>query len=109
MEDYGFKFKIGDRVTLTECVRERDALNATLKADAYGRYTATLMAVRGRHLEECYGGIQRHYDCRIIHVPTRTVGNMEVSFAGDLRVGYVRVSEPELQLAEATEPAVGTV
>jgi hypothetical protein len=98
MSDNGFKFNIGDRVTPIECVRERDAANADLKADAWAKYQAPLLIVRGRMLEECYGGAQRHYDCRVIHRPSKTVGDMTLAFTAQQPVsGIFRLSEPELQ------------
>lgn len=105
MEDYGFKFKIGDRVTMAECAIEAAAANAQLKPDAYARYTTPLLIVRGRLLEECYGGIQRHYDCRAIHRGQRTVGDVDVAFSAPIGSnGLFRLSEPELQLlAVATD------
>jgi hypothetical protein len=107
-----FKFAIGDRVTLTECAREVARLNAGLKADAWATYQAPLLVVRGRLLEECYGGAQRHYDCRAIMRPSKTVGDMTISFsAKDLGAGLFRVSEPELQHFDeaqaTTEPSTG--
>jgi hypothetical protein len=104
--DYGFKFAIGDRVTVRECAREAAELNAGLKPDAYARYQAPLLVVRHRWLDECYGGIQRHYDCRLIHLPSRTVGDMTIHFSLTEAVkGLCRLSEPELQRYDEAQNA----
>jgi hypothetical protein len=95
--DFGFKFNIGDRLTVSECARQAELANAELKPDSYARVSKPLLIVRSRLLEECYGGIQRHYDCRVIARPSRTVGSMEVSFSGSQVGGLFRLSEPELE------------
>lgn len=47
-----FKFKIGDTVTTVNIVAE---------LAMHGHGLPRLYSVIGRHYEECYGGIQRHY------------------------------------------------
>jgi hypothetical protein len=57
--DFGFKFKIGEIVEHvgTHNIREKTAVIFSRKS--------RLMII-GRVLDECPGGVQRHYDCRAI-------------------------------------------
>lgn len=60
--DYGFKFKIGDIVIHigSSLIQEED------KIDSIFRMGQEKLLIVGRILDECPGGIQRHYDCRPI-------------------------------------------
>lgn len=76
-DDYGFKFKIGENVT-TVFYKE------TEKKEFFGRRNVTGFIVE-RMLQECPGGIQRHYLCRL-----------SSSDGGDCGKDYVRFNEIEL-------------
>jgi len=58
MDDYGFKFKVGDTVRF-KCLR------LTKESRALAKRPKGM--VLERLLQECPGGIQRHYELRIFH------------------------------------------
>lgn len=83
-----FKFAIGDYVTLKAQV------------EIHGLRAATPMSISERLAQQCEGGEQRHYDCRLIHPPEGTTWggrrqNSAVS-VGDAGGGYYRFKEAEL-------------
>ena len=64
MDDYGFKFKIGDIVTNTTTVKEWEMWHQ-LKPNFDGLTRPGLMTIVERVLLECAAGIQRNYLVRL--------------------------------------------
>ena len=56
-----FKFNIGDIVTTAPLIRDAE-LGKRISPEKVHR--PAMLVILSRSLEECYGGIQRHYLCR---------------------------------------------
>lgn len=96
MENYGFQFEIGDTVTVKAAIAEAEYANRAYPEGSYGRIRPPRLVVVHRRLEQCYGGTQRHYDCRLVHA-LKTVGSDMVGYSmSEVVKGLHAFSEPEL-------------
>lgn len=89
MENFGFKFEIGDeveikgQVSLEKFICDPNKFNLSAKAQR--------LVICERVLQQCYGGIQRFYRLR-----AHTIANY-TSIASETRL--FEISEPELEKA----------
>ena len=83
--DEFFKFKIGDVV---RPIIQRPGYHADGR-----KVSPQFMQICERHLQECYGGIQAFYDCRV-HTITTDNGFLDTTYA--FHLPYIKLSEPEL-------------
>lgn len=96
--EFGFKFTIGEDVLFAATVREAAAMNAALgEKKPWSRDgRPQRFTVQYRVIDECYGGVQRHYDLRAIVA----AGSLDVTTVGVVGIttanGLLRASENEL-------------
>ena len=99
--DYGFKFSIGETVVVTATRVEADRLNLlseeAKESTIYGRYLPTLLSIVERALQECPGGIQRHYVCRGIIPTGKTLGGQPIVGCSVAAGAYSSFNEAELE------------
>lgn len=107
-QELGFTFAIGDDVFFVATVRECAAMNTGREDKRLWRDARPQrFTVCERIVQECYGGIQRHYDLRAIG----PMGSMEVVVGisgGATSHGHYRAAENEL-VAATTDVASSVV
>lgn len=106
MEDYGFKFKLGQFVRHVGVVEAQHQMLTAIDTLMEGllqkeerrntiiKHNCGSMLIVNRVLENCHGGYQRFYDVRIL-------GDIGPVLCGTSSpMGLVRFAEPELMEAE---------
>lgn len=83
MLDELFAFKIGDKCAMKALV------------EGFGWGGTQLLAVTERHLQQCEGGVQKTYLCRIAYEQARWAESSQ-RFAGESAAGFYRIKESEL-------------
>jgi hypothetical protein len=111
-DDYGFKFQIGDDVVFSGARRAAERVRARKDASLLVKGCCDIQAftVVGRHLEQCYGGTQRHYHLRGIAVSQTYTPIVGIAGAQVGLAGLFMASEVELESAppaDAVDPADG--
>lgn len=95
MKDFGFKFEIGEIVTTKAAV----ASYTNLPDDEGKRYSPQDLFIIERTLQQCPGGIQRHYHCR--SGAMRTGYNSEYGCTKDIFIfNEIELITPPKQIKE---------